>query len=576
MRRIILLLMIVTAPACADSLDSLIDDYWSHILAEFPLAAKQAGLNDSNDRFASVTPESLEQRLKKELGFRQRLDAIDRSHLSNEERINAELLEWVLDDSIADYELDLARIPFNTFSGFFMQALNASRGISMRDSRDYEDYIARLSDIPRFFDEHIDNMRRGIEDGFVLPQIVIDGVLPTIEAQVKERVEDSTFYKPFERRSDRLDEREQASLRKRGQKAIMERAVPAFARLAAFLREEYTASETLGAEELPGGEAYYAFQIRRYTTLTDLTSDEIHEIGLAEVRRIREEMQTIVDRLDFDGNLEDFFAFLRTDPRFYAATPDELLKEVAYVAKRIDHRMPGFFNTLPRQSYGVVPVPDEIAPNYTTGSYNQASPGGTRGGEYWVNTYRLDQRPLYEIPALTLHEAVPGHHHQIALSQEIPDVPAFRKQLYFSAFGEGWALYAERLGEEMGIYRNDYERFGRLSYEMWRACRLVVDTGLHAKGWTRERALAFFADNTSLSEANIRAEVDRYISWPAQALSYKLGELKIRELRRDAQVTLGDRFDLREFHDAVLIGGAMPLAMLERQVARYIDAASAN
>lgn len=575
MRPLLVLALVLITPAFAagasdQQLDQLIDDYWDYYLAEFPLAAKSAGLKTSNDRLHSVSPESRAARLRAERAFLARLRDIDGKSLTPVGAVNAELLAWVLEDSIGSYELNLSRIPFNTFSGFFMQAITASDGIQMIDASDYDDYIGRLRDIPRFFDENIANMREGVRDGFVLPRIVIDGVLPTVKAQVKDNPEDSRFFAPFIEMSARLSADEQASFRVRGRVAIAETVMPAFARLAEFLDSEYKTSETLGAEFLPGGKDYYAFQIRRYTTVADTSSDEIHETGLREVARIRGEMEALIDEAGFDGDLGEFAEFLRTDDRFYADTPEELLREAAYIAKRIDHKMPGFFGTLPRQSYGIVPVPDEIAPNYTTGSYNGAPPGGSHGGEFWLNTYALDQRPLYELPALTLHEAVPGHHHQSALSMEMPEAPDFRKDLYFSAYGEGWALYSERLGVEMGIYRNPYEHFGRLSYEMWRACRLVIDTGLHAKGWTRERAIAFLSDNTSLSAANIRAEVDRYISWPGQALSYKLGELKIMELRRRAETALGRDFELRSFHDALLKNGAMPLAMLERQIDAFI------
>jgi uncharacterized protein (DUF885 family) len=348
--------------------------------------------------------------------------------------------------------------------------------------------------------------------------------------------------------------------------------LPAFAALVEFLESEYAASETVGASALTHGDDYYAFNIKRYTTLTETTAREIHNTGLQEVKRIRKDMDQIIRDLNFDGDFAEFGEFLRTDPRFYASTKEQLLKEVAYVAKRIDYKMPGFFGELPRQSYGIVPVPDEIAPNYTTGAYYGAPLGSRNGGAFWVNTYELDQRPLYEIPALTLHEAVPGHHHQNALALELRGVPEFRKNLYFSAFGEGWALYSEKLGVEMDVYLTPYEHFGRLSYEMWRACRLVVDTGLHSQGWTRRRAMDYFVANTSLSKSNIRAEVDRYISWPGQALAYKLGELKIWELRRIAEHDLGDDFDLREFHDVVLGNGAVPLAMLEDTVLRWVEA----
>lgn len=559
-------------PEADGQLDAILAESWAFDLAEDPIAATAVGVDDYNDRLPQVTRDDQLRRLEAKKRFLARTRDLDKAALSAAGRINAALFEWVLEDEIGAYELYLERIPFNTFSGFYMDALNASNGVVMDSVGDYEDYLARLREVPRYFDENLANMREGMRTGFVLPQIVIDGVLPTVQAQVKDDPTASSFYRPFVSISERVSPDDQARLREQAAAVISEAVMPAFADLAEFLRTEYTASETIAAEALAGGEAFYAFSIRRYTTLTDMTAAAIHERGLAEVRRIGGEMEALLEEADFDGDLAAFGEFLRTDPRFYAETPEALLKEAAYIAKRVDYVLPGFFGKLPRQTYGVVPVPDEIAPNYTTGAYHGAPPGGSHGGEYWVNTHALDQRPLYELPSLTLHEAVPGHHFQAALSLELENAPDFRRHLYFSAFGEGWALYTERLGVEMGIYRNPYEHFGRLSYEMWRACRLVVDTGIHSRGWSRQRALEFFLDNTLLSEGNIRAEVDRYISWPGQALAYKLGELKIRELRRRAEDDLGERFDLREFHDVVLSQGAVPLAMLETIVLDYVYA----
>ncbi len=557
--------------AAEQQLDTIMEEYWDFTLRESPLAATRAGVSDFNDRLSSVTPESQARRLQQEKLFLARTRDIDQATLSQSGLVNAELFEWVLVDSIEAYEINLSRIPFNTFSGFFTAALNMANGVRMDSVKDYEDYIARLSDVPRFFDENLANMEEGVRTGFVLPQIVIDGILPTIRAQVKYNAEDSSFYDPFREMSGKVSTDEQLRLQDDARRVIDDMVIPAFANLADYLENDYAASDILGAEQKSGGEVYYAFQIKRYTTILGTTSNEIHEIGLTEVARIRAEMLQIIDELEFDGDFDDFTEFLRTDPQFYATTAEELLKETAYTAKRIDYVMPGFFGLLPRQSYGVVPVPDEIAPNYTTGAYFGAPPGGDHGGIYYVNTYALDQRPLFEIPSLTLHEAVPGHHHQAALSAEMEGVPEFRKNLYFSAFGEGWGLYSEKLGVEMGIYRTPYEHFGRLSYEMWRACRLVIDTGIHAKGWTRQQAIDYFSANTALSEQNIRSEVDRYISWPAQALAYKLGELRIWKMRRNAESLLGEQFDLREFHDVVLGNGALPIAMLERIVERWID-----
>ncbi|MEE4164336.1 MAG: DUF885 domain-containing protein [Woeseiaceae bacterium] len=553
------------------TLDALMADYWDYYLEEYPVAATRAGIDEFNDRLGRVTPDALAEARAAESAFLRRLADIDEASLSEQGRLNAELFDWVLRDAIEARDLGLERIPFNTFSGFYMEALTASSGVRMDSADDYRDYLARMRDIPRWFAENIANMQRGAETGFVLPRIVIEGVLPTLRSQLKDRPEDSSFYEPFETMAAKLGVEEAAELEAAARQVIKDDVFPAFESLVEYLESEYPASATIGASELENGKAYYAFQIRRYTTLTDIDADEIHATGLAEVARIRREMDAIIEEVGFEGDFAAFTGFLRTDPQFYAETPEALLKEAAWIAKRIDYRLPGFFGKLPRQPYGIVPVPEEIAPNYTTGAYYGAPLGGEHGGAYWLNTYALDQRPLYELPALTLHEAVPGHHLQGALALEMDEGPEFRRDLYFSAFGEGWALYTERLGVEMGIYRTPYEHFGRLSYEMWRACRLVVDTGMHAKGWTRDEAIRFMTRNTGLSESNIRAEIDRYISWPGQALAYKLGELEIRELRSRAETALGDAFDLREFHDAVLANGALPLAMLEGVVEAYIE-----
>ena len=560
------------AKTAESQLHAIIDEHWDYSLRENPLMATQAGVSDYNHLLPRVTVADRERRLAAEREFLHRRQAIDAEALGADQRINHELLEWVLRDSIHAYELNLARIPFNTFYGFYMAVLSMTNGLPMATVDDYEDYIARLNEIPRYFSENIDNMRAGMSTGFTLPRIVMDGILPTIEAQVYDNPEASSFHDPFADMGDGIPEADQARLLLAGRKAVKDSAITAFAGLAAFFKDEYlaAATATLGAEQLPDGKAYYAHQIASYATVTDQSSTEIHNIGLAEVARIRTEMDALIAGLKFDGDFAAFTEFLRTDPQFYANSAEELLKEAAYTAKRIDYLMPGFFGKLPRLSYGVVPVPDEVAPNYTTAAYVGPPIGGTVGGAYWVNTYALDQRPLYELTALTLHEAVPGHHHQGALSQELENMPDFRRNLYISAFGEGWGLYSEKLGIEMGVYRSPYENFGRLSYEMWRACRLVIDTGIHSQGWSRAQAMAYLAGNTSLSRGNVRSEVDRYISWPGQALSYKLGELKIWELRHRAEEALGDDFDLREFHDVLLGNGALPLSMLENVIDRYI------
>ena len=553
-------------------LKSLMDAHWAYTLEENPTLATAAGVNDYNHLLPQVSPLDQNRRLRAEEIFLQQLREIDQTQLSAANNINYQLLAWVLETSIEGMRLNTERIPFNTFSSFFAGALQASHGVPMTTEADYRAYIARIGEFPRYFRENIENMREGIRTGFVLPKIIIDGVLPTVQAQVYDNPEMSSLFEPIAAVSTRLPVAVQEQLRSDARQAITLYAVPAFRELVEFLEEEYypAASEGLAAEELSNGEAFYAHQIKVYTTRTDLSADQIHNIGLAEVARIRLEMDEVIADTGFNGSFEEFTNFLRSDPQFYASDAQQLLKEAAFVAKKIDYIMPEFFGRLPRVPYGVVPVPDEIAPNYTTASYNSGPVGGTRGGAYWVNTFALDQRPLYELPALTLHEAVPGHHQQTAIARELEDLPPFRRELYFSAFGEGWGLYSEKLGIEMGIYQTAYEHFGRLSYEMWRACRLVIDTGIHAQGWTRQRALDYLSDNTSLSAANVRAEVDRYISWPGQALAYKLGEMKISELRQRAEEELGDAFDIRSFHDALLGQGSLPLDLLETVVEAYI------
>ncbi|MBY0420180.1 MAG: DUF885 domain-containing protein [Pararheinheimera sp.] len=564
------------AVTATEQLQKVIDDHWQYSLQEDPISAGRMGLAGYNNRLPGVTATDRARRLKAEQALLQRLQAIEPQQLTDSDRVNHQLLGWVLRNSIQSNKLFLDRIPANTFYSFWSSALDASSGLSMPKVADYQDYIARINDFGRYFDENIANMRTGIKDGFVLPKIVVQGIAPTVRAQVYSDPTQSSLYEPFKQLPTAFSQSEQQQLQNAAKKAIQQTALPAFARLADFLEGDYmqAATESLAAEQLPQGKAYYRHTINTYVT-QDMDPAEIHSIGLSEVKRIRTEMDALIKETGFKGSFIDFTKFLRTDPQFYAKTPRELLKEASYIAKRIDYRLPEFFGKLPRLPYGVVPVPAEIAPNYTTASYNPAAIGGTRGGAYWLNTDSLDQRPMYELVALTLHESVPGHHLQNALSQELENVPQFRRTLYLSAYGEGWGLYAERLGVEMGVYENAYQQFGRLSYEMWRACRLVIDTGIHSQGWSRQQALDFLSSNTSLSQANVRAEVDRYISWPGQALSYKMGEIKIRQLRAKAEQKLGNQFDLRAFHDALLANGALPLEILEAEMDRFISKAAA-
>ena len=562
-------------PSAERQLDALFADEWSTRLRENPLLATSMGVGDYNDRLPGASFGDIERRRRQTAAFIDRLSRIGIDALPEGRRLDYELFGWMLRNRIETAAYYPERIPFIADSGFHSQLLRASDGVNFRNPEDYEDYLERLRAVPEHVEQHIRNMQAGITDGFVAPVVVLESLLPTIAAPAARPVEESAFFRPFRRMPQGLAEEDRTRLESEAREVIGLQALPALRRLAAFLDEEYRphARDTLGALELPQGDDYYRQRIRAMTTL-DLSPDEIHEIGLAEVARIRSEMLAIVEELEFEGGIDAFVEFLRTDPRFYAESQEQLLSHASRIAKKVDGLLPGWFSLLPRTPYGIMPMPAEMAPTGTTARYWPAPRGGNRGGYYWLNTYALDQRPLYELPALTVHEAVPGHHLQIALARELEGVPEFRRALGFTAFVEGWALYTEWLGIEMGIYATPYEHFGRLSYEMWRACRLVIDTGIHARGWDRDTAVAYLADNTSLSLTNVENEVTRYIAWPGQALGYKLGELKFRELRRRAEETLGDSFDVRAFHDAVLANGALPLPILEREVDRFIERAA--
>ena len=562
-------------PSAERQLDALFADEWSTRLRENPLLATSMGVGDYNDRLPGASFGDIERRRRQTAAFIDRLSRIGIDALPEGRRLDHELFGWMLRNRIETAAYYPERIPFIADSGFHSQLLRASDGVNFRNPEDYEDYLERLRAVPEHVEQHIRNMQAGITDGFVAPVVVLESLLPTIAAPAARPVEESAFFRPFRRMPQGLAEEDRTRLESEAREVIGLQALPALRRLAAFLDEEYRphARDTLGALELPQGDDYYRQRIRAMTTL-DLSPDEIHEIGLAEVARIRSEMLAIVEELEFEGGIDTFVEFLRTDPRFYAESQEQLLSHASRIAKKVDGLLPGWFSLLPRTPYGIMPMPAEMAPTGTTARYWPAPRGGNRGGYYWLNTYALDQRPLYELPALTVHEAVPGHHLQIALARELEGVPEFRRALGFTAFVEGWALYTEWLGIEMGIYATPYEHFGRLSYEMWRACRLVIDTGIHARGWDRDTAVAYLADNTSLSLTNVENEVTRYIAWPGQALGYKLGELKFRELRRRAEETLGDSFDVRAFHDAVLANGALPLPILEREVDRFIERAA--
>ncbi len=561
----------------SERLHALFDREWEFRLAENPLLATSVGRNEFNAQLPSVTPTDQRRRTDFYRDLHEELETIDAAGLTREDRISRSVFEHILREDAAGSKFAAYEIPITVDSGFHIAFSRLPTQVPLRNTRDFENYIARLKAFPAYVHQHIDNMRRGLERGMTLPQVVLEGYELTIAAQVVDRVEESVFHKPLEEFPPGVAESDRERVRSAGEAAIRDSLVPAYRAFLSFMTEDYipNARTTIGASELPAGREYYEHLVRNFTTL-DLSVDEIHQTGLSEVKRIREEMQAVMKETGFRGDFPAFLKFLRTDPRFYAKTAEDLLKHASYIAKRMDGKLPSLFKTLPRLPYGVAPVPDHIAPKYTSGRYVRAPSGGTEPGYYWVNTYALENRPLYVLESLTFHEAVPGHHLQIALSQEQTDVPDFRRHSYFSAFGEGWGLYSERLGLEAGFYTDPYSNFGRLTYEMWRACRLVVDTGIHAKGWTRQQAMDYLASRTALSLHEVRTETDRYISWPGQALAYKMGELTIRRLRKQAEQALGPRFELREFHDVVLSAGSVPLPVLEELVAEYVKPSRAR
>lgn len=552
---------------------------WAWRLADSPQLASGVGVHDYDDRLSHVDAKAQAARLTYLEGVLRQLNAIDAKTLSASEQVNYVIYHAQISDAVADLKLKTWLMPLNSDSSFYGDLSSLAGLQSFDTAHDYENYLKRLASIPAYFDEHIAVMKQGMREGMTVPQVVLRGRDAPIRSMLESMgVDDKghatattyAFFTPFNHFPASINEAEQQRLRGDLQHIIDGAVIPAYNKLLKFYNEEYLpkARRSIAATSLPNGKAYYRQQIREYTTL-DLSPEEIHAIGVKEVARIHAEMESVMREAKFDGDFAAFLAFLRSDAQFYAKTPDELMMRARDIAKRIDGKLPAFFSTLPRLPYGVEPVPSAIAPYYTGGRYVPASVGSKDAGTFWVNTYDLPSRPLYVLPALALHEAVPGHHLQGALAGEQGEQPPFRRNSYISAYGEGWALYSEHLGVEMGIYRTPYEHFGRLTYEMWRACRLVVDTGMHAMGWSRERAIAYLHDNTALSQHEIETEIDRYISWPGQALSYKLGELKIRELRARAEKELGDKFDLRAFHDAILSLGSVPLPLLEAHITAW-------
>lgn len=502
----------------------------------------------------------------------QALHTIDSESLTETESISLALLKFKLEDKINYYKYERYLNPILSDAGFHSDLTYIVRPLTSYSQ--VKIYLNKLNAIPESVTQHFDNLREGLKKGVSQPLIIFKGYESTYNTHIVDDYEESFFYSPFKNLPSNLTKTQKDSVLSAAKSAIEGNVIPQFKRIKTFFESEYLPKtrKTIGVSETPNGSEYYQERINFYTTSTEYTADDIHQIGLKEVARIRSEMQRIILDLDFDGSFADFLQFLRTDEQFYAKTPDELLMIARDMAKRADAQLPRFFKTLPRKPYGVAAVPEAIAPKYTGGRYIGTSKNSTDPGYYWVNTYDLPSRTLYTLPSLTVHEAVPGHHLQGSLNNELGDsIPDFRKNLYLSAYGEGWGLYSEFLADEMGMYTTPYEQFGKYTYEMWRACRLVVDTGIHAKGWTRDQVVNYMSENTALSLHEINTETDRYISWPGQALSYKMGELKIRELRQKAEKELGQKFNIRDFHEVILGQGTVTLAILEERIKEYIS-----
>jgi uncharacterized protein (DUF885 family) len=569
-------LTLASAPLLAQTpqkhagLHQLFAEEWERGLRENPENATYNGDNRYNDRWTDYSLAAIAQREAGDRAALERLQAIDRSRLSPADQLNYDTFEWLLQQALLRQKYKEYLQPLG-HQGGVQTADGIAEAMPFAQPRDYRNWIARIRGIDTLVDQTIVLMREGVKQGYVPPKVLMQRVPAQIDAQIVEDPAKSAFYRPFLKMAATIPEAEQATLRNEAQAAIREIAVPAFRRLKAYFDADYLphTRDTIAAAALPDGADYYASRAAYYTT-TDLTPAQIHAIGLKEVARIRAKMEAIRKQVGFDGDLHAFFAHLRSDPKYFYQSPEQLLEAYRALSKRIDPELVKVFHTIPRQPYGVRPIPDNIAPDTTTAYYQPGAADGSRAGFYYVNLYKPEVRPKWEMMALSLHEAVPGHHFQFARGLELPELPMFRKTAYFVAYGEGWGLYAERLGYDMGLYDDPYDRFGQLTYDMWRAVRLVVDTGMHAMGWSRDRAIAYFTDNAPKTEQDIVNEIDRYIAWPGQALAYKIGQLKISELRERAARELGDKFDLRSFNDEVLNTGSVPLEALEKHIDAWI------
>ncbi|MDT7689201.1 MAG: hypothetical protein QOE46_1960 [Acidobacteriota bacterium] len=551
-------------------LNKLFDEEWEWTMRESPTFASQLGDRRYNDRWPDVSIEANERREQHRLQTLARVQRIDRERLGAADRLNYDLFRKDLENDIEEFKLRLYLLPINQRGGIQSEDELAEL-LRFQTVKDYEDWLARLRAFPAYVDQTMALMREGVRAHMLWPKVTLQRVPAQLDRQIVAHAEESSFYKPFKTFPKDITEADRARLAQAGSDAVAQSVIPSLRRLREYFVGEYLPAsfDRVGVWQWPNGAEAYAFLARRYTT-TEMTPEQIHEKGLSEVARIRAEMQKVMTQVGFKGSLKEFFKKLRTDDQFYYKSPEDLLNAYRATAKRIDPNLIKVFKTLPRMPYGVTPIPDTLAPDTTTAYYQQGSPDGSRPGYYYVNLYKPETRPKWEMMALSLHESVPGHHLQIARAMELGEIPKFRRYGGYTAFVEGWGLYAESLGEEMGLYDDPYSKFGQLTYEMWRAVRLVVDTGMHYYKWDRQKAIDYFLDNAAKTELDVTNEIDRYITDPGQALAYKIGELKIKELRARSRAELGDKFDVREFHDIVLGSGALPLDVLERNVDEWI------
>ena len=559
--------------AATQSLYRLFDQEWERGLAENPVGASYLGDRRFNNRWQDLSLTAIENRQQKQIAALAKLTTIDRAQLAVKDQLNFDLFKKETEESIESYKYKQFLLPIS-HDGGIQTADQLAQFLRFESIKDYEDWLARLNAFPIYTEQTLGLMRSGVKNKIVWARVIMERVPPQIDKQIVADAEQSLFYQPFKTFPKDIAPADQERLKALAKTAISTKVVPSYRKLKEYLTQEYLPASFAapGIWQQTNGEETYAHLARSYTT-TILTVEQIHEKGLQEVARIRAEMEKIKTQVGYKGDLQQFFQFLRTDKQFYYNSPEELLTAYRAMTRRIDPELVKIFKTLPRAPYGVMPIPDNIAPDVTTAYYNSPAADGSRAGRYYVNLYKPEVRPKYEMMALSLHEAVPGHHLQIALAQELGEIPNFRKYGGYTAFIEGWGLYAESLGEDMNLYDDPYSKFGQLTYEMWRAVRLVVDTGMHSPKykWSRERAINYFRDNAAKTETDIVNEIDRYISNPGQALAYKIGELKIKELRARAKQELGEKFDIREFHDIVLLSGAVPLDILERNVVEYIQ-----